>query len=301
MNKEISKEKFRKINVSNDEIDIKYSYSIKNNIIRTFKSNKLALICLILLVLITLVSIFAPVITKFDPNEQDVLNKLSPPSRTHLFGTDELGRDYFTRTIYGGRISLSVGFLSMILSTLIGTIIGLISGFYGGKIDTLLMRFTDVFLTLPSFLLIVVINTILPSNVYSMIIILGLFEWSQIARVVRAETISLKESEFIVASRHLGASKSYIILKHILPNIIPTIIVGSTLAVARAILTESSLSFLGVGIQLPKASWGTLLRGAQSYIITNPYLAIYPGVFIVITVISFNVMGDAIRSAVSRN
>lgn len=293
----ISKDSFNWIEIENKDEDIVYNHSIFRNIVNVFKTNKLALVYLVILISIIIISVFAPSITKYNPDEQDLLNKLAKPSIEHLFGTDELGRDYFTRTLYGGRISLTVGFLSMILSTIIGVIIGTISGYYEGAIDAILMRLTDAFLTLPSFLLIVVINTIFPPNVMSMVIILGLFEWCQIARVVRAEVLSLKSREYILASRHLGGSDLYIIIKHILPNMVPTIIVASSLAVARAILTESSLSFLGVGVQLPKASWGTMLRGAQSFIMTNPFLAIFPGLFIVSTVMSFNVIGDTFRSA----
>lgn len=291
----IKESSFNKVDIKPQEEEVEYKHSLVKDIINVFKKNKLAIVCLIMLLIITFLAVFAPILTPYGPNDQDVLNKLAPISKEHVFGTDELGRDYYTRSLYGGRISLSVGFLSMIISTFIGMIIGTVSGYFGGTIDTLLMRFTDIFLTLPSFLLIVVINTIFPPNLTSMIIILGLFEWCQVARVVRAEVLSLKEREFILASKRLGASSYFIITKHIIPNMIPTIIVASSLAVARAILTESSLSFLGVGVQLPAASWGTLLRGAQSYIMTNPSLAIYPGVFIVLTVLSFNVIGDALR------
>lgn len=291
----LNENSFKKVDKVTINEETTYTHSLIKDILREFKKNKLALVCLAILTIITLMSILAPYIVNYGPNEQDVLNKLAPASRDHIFGTDELGRDYFSRSLYGGRISLSVGFLSMIISTFIGILVGTISGYYGGAIDSILMRFTDIFLTLPSFLLIVVINTIFPPNLISMIIILGLFEWCQIARVIRAEVMSLKEREFILASKHLGASSIYILKKHILPNIVPSIIVASSLAVARAILTESSLSFLGVGVQLPAASWGTLLRGAQAYILTSPSLAIYPGIFIVLTVLSFNVIGDAFR------
>lgn len=291
----LNENSFKKVDKVTINEETTYTHSLIKDILREFKKNKLALVCLAILTIITIMSILAPYIVNYGPNEQDVLNKLAPASRDHIFGTDELGRDYFSRSLYGGRISLSVGFLSMIISTFIGILVGTISGYYGGAIDSILMRFTDIFLTLPSFLLIVVINTIFPPNLISMIIILGLFEWCQIARVIRAEVMSLKEREFILASKHLGASSIYILKKHILPNIVPSIIVASSLAVARAILTESSLSFLGVGVQLPAASWGTLLRGAQAYILTSPSLAIYPGIFIVLTVLSFNVIGDAFR------
>lgn len=185
----------------------------------------------------------------------------------------------------------------MIMSTTIGTIIGTVSGYVGGKTDAFLMRFTDVFMSVPSFLLMVVINALFPPKVWSMIIILGLFEWCQIARITRAETLTLKERDYVLAAKHLGANHKQIIFKHIIPNMSSSIIVAGSLAVANAILTESALSFMGLGVQLPKASWGTMLQGAQTYIMDNPTLAVFPGIFIVLTVFSFNILGDALRNA----
>ena len=254
------------------------------------------MLCSIILLLIILASVFAP-FSPYDPDKQDLMQKLMPPSREHWFGTDELGRDYFTRALYGGRISLSVGFLSMLLSTIIGTVIGTVSGYMGGKTDMFLMRFTDIFMSVPSFLFMVVINSMFPPKVWSMVIILGLFEWCQIARITRAETLSLRERDFVLASKHLGASHARIIFGHIIPNMSSSVIVAGSLAVARAILTESALSFMGLGVQLPKASWGTMLQGAQVYIMDMPLLAVFPGVFVVLTVFSFNILGDALRNA----
>jgi len=250
----------------------------------------------VILAIIIIASLLAP-LCPYDPDEQDVLSKLQPPSTKHWFGMDELGRDYFTRALYGGRISLTVGFLSMIMSVVIGTVIGTVSGYMGGKVDAFLMRFTDIFMSVPSFLLMVVINALFPPKVYSMVIILGLFEWCQIARITRAETLSLKERDFVLAAKHLGASNVRIMFRHIVPNMSSSIIVAGSLAVARAILTESTLSFMGLGVQLPKASWGTMLQGAQVYIMDTPWLAVFPGIFIVATVMSFNILGDALRNA----
>lgn len=266
------------------------------DILLSLKENKLAMFCAILLVIITLMAVLAP-LSPYDPDAQDVMSVLQKPSAQHWFGTDELGRDYFTRALYGGRISLSVGFLSMLLSTAIGTLIGTVSGYMGGKVDGFLMRFTDIFMSVPSMMLMVVINALFPPKVYSMIIILGLFEWCQIARITRAETLTLKERDFVLAAKHLGASHGEIIFKHIIPNMSSSIIVAGSLAVARAILTESALSFVGLGVQLPKASWGTMLQSAQMYMTDVPTLAVFPGVFIVLTVFSFNILGDALRNA----
>ena len=293
---EIQNDSFQRVKKEEKKISAKYSRGLIGDVIQSLKENKLAIICTMILLLILISAVIAP-LSPYDPDKQDVMQKLLSPSSKHWFGTDELGRDYFTRALYGGRISLSVGFLSMLLSTTIGTLIGTISGYMGGKIDMLLMRFTDIFMSVPSFLLMVVINSLFPPKVYSMIIILGLFEWCQIARITRAETLSLKEKDFVIASRHLGAGHFEIIFKHIIPNMTSSIIVAGSLAVARAILTESALSFMGLGVQLPKASWGTMLQGAQVYIVEMPTLAIFAGLFIVLTVLSFNVIGDALRNA----
>ena len=262
-----------------------------------FKKNKLALVSLVFMAVVILFAVFAPMFSPYTYDGQDLTCRNALPNAAHWFGTDELGRDYFTRTLYGGRISLAVGFLSMIMSTAIGTILGTVSGYVGGKTDAFIMRFTDIFMSVPSFLLMVVINALFPPKVWSMIIILGLFEWCQIARITRAETLTLKERDFVLAAKHLGADHKEIIFKHIIPNMSSSIIVAASLAVAHAILTESALSFMGLGVQLPKASWGTMLQSAQVYIMDRPTLAIFPGIFIVLTVFSFNILGDALRNA----
>ncbi len=288
--------RFERIKVEEENTAAKYERGLVGDILLSLKENKLAMFCAVLLAMIILMAVLAP-LTPYDPDAQDVTAILQKPSSQHWFGTDELGRDYFTRALYGGRISLSVGFLSMLLSTAIGTLIGTVSGYMGGKVDGFLMRFTDIFMSVPSMMLMVVINALFPPKVYSMIIILGLFEWCQIARITRAETLTLKERDFVLAAKHLGASHGEIIFKHIIPNMSSSIIVAGSLAVARAILTESALSFVGLGVQLPKASWGTMLQSAQMYMTDVPTLAIFPGIFIVLTVFSFNILGDALRNA----
>lgn len=293
---QVTKNSFQRTKAVEQSVAADYDRGLLKNALRALRENKLAMLCAFVLCFIIVITICAP-LSPYDPDEQDFLQKLLPPSKEHWFGTDELGRDYFTRALYGGRISLSVGLLSMLLSTTIGTIIGTVSGYVGGKVDSLLMRFTDTFMSVPSFLLMVVINSLFPPNVYSMIIILGLFEWCQIARITRAEALSLKERDFVLASKHLGVSDMQIIFQHIIPNMSSSIIVAASLAVARAILTESALSFMGIGVQLPMASWGTMLQGAQVYITDVPTLAVFPGIFIVLTVFSFNILGDALRNA----
>lgn len=288
--------RFERVKATEQNTAARYERGLASDIFRSVMGNKLAMFCALILMLIIIVSLLAP-LSPYDPDQQDFVNILQPPSLKHWFGTDELGRDYFTRSLYSGRISLSVGFLAMLLSTFIGIIIGTISGFKGGKTDVILMRFTDIFMSVPSMMLMVVINALFPPKVYSMIIILGLFEWCQIARITRAEALSLKQRDFIMAARQLGTSEGNIILKHIIPNMSSSIIVAGTLAVARAILSESALSFVGLGVQLPKASWGTMLQSAQDYILDKPMLAVFPGLFIVATVFSFNILGDTLRTA----
>ena len=288
--------RFARVKISEENTAAKYERGLWGDILHTLKGNKMAMGCVVILCTIALMAILAP-LSPYDPDAQDFTAILQKPSAQHWFGTDELGRDYFTRALYGGRISLTVGFLSMLLSITIGTLIGTFSGYMGGKVDTLLMRFTDLFMSVPSMMLMVVINAIFPPKLYSMIIILGLFEWCQVARITRAETLALKERDFVLAAKHLGGSHKRIIFKHIIPNMSSSIIVAGSLSVARAILTESALSFMGLGVQLPKASWGTMLQSAQMYMTDVPTLAVFPGIFIVLTVFSFNILGDALRVA----
>ena len=236
-------------------------------------------------------------LSPYDPNKLDLANKFAEPSLQHPFGCDEFGRDYLTRSLYGGRVSLLVGFAAMLVTVFIGTAIGIFSGYIGGKLDMLLMRFTDIFLALPSMLLMVVLNTVLKPGMTTLILVLSLFSWASVARITRAETMSLKERDFVLASKNLGANSMLIAVEHILPNILGPLIVAASLGVANAILTESSLSFLGLGISIPHASWGSMLQAAQAYILDKPMLAVYPGMLILFTVLSFNILGDVLRSA----
>ena len=196
----MDKNSFLRVQKEETRISANYERGLLKDVLISLKENKLAMCCSVILLLILLVAVFAP-LSPYDPDKQELTNQLARPSAEHWFGTDELGRDYFTRALYGGRISLSVGFLSMVLSTVIGTVIGTVSGYMGGKTDAFLMRFTDIFMSVPSFLLMVVINSLFPPKVWSMIVILGLFEWCQIARITRAETLSLKERDFVLASK----------------------------------------------------------------------------------------------------
>lgn len=270
--------------------------SVWKDIWKELRKNKVAMISLILLIILIIAVLLAP-LSPYDPYKLDVSQKLQGISSRHWFGTDEYGRDYFTRTLYGGRVSLLVGFMSMLMTVVIGTSLGVFSGYVGGKIDMLLMSFTDIFLALPSMLLMVILNTFLKPGLPTLIVVLSLFSWASVARITRAETMSLKERDFVVATQNLGASNFRVIVKHIIPNILGPVIVAASLSVANAILMESSLSFLGLGVQIPRASWGSMLQGAQAHILDYPMLAVFPGVMILITVLSFNLLGDILRNA----
>jgi len=269
---------------------------LKDNLKYQLKENKLGIISIAIIIILSLASMLA-FLSPYDPNRIDVMNRLASPSKSHIFGTDDMGRDYFTRALYGGRVSLTVGFLSMIISTVIGTIVGTISGYFGGKVDSSIMRAIDILMSIPTFFLILILNAYLKPGIQNIIIIIGLFSWMGIARIVRAETISVKEREYVMYSKVIGEKPSAIIVKHIVPNIFPTVIVASTLNIANAILTESSLSFFGLGVRQPDSSWGSMLKYAQGYIGEAPHLAIFPGVLILLTVLSFNVLGDIFRVA----
>lgn len=269
--------------------------NLKKNLIAGFKSNKLAVAGLVMICILVVVSILAP-LYPVDPNEMNASEMLQGPSLAHPFGTDNLGRDYLARCIYGGRVSLLIGFLAMLLSTAIGVAVGTISGFVGGKVDVVLMRIVDALMSIPTFLIMIVMNAYFSSGVTTVVLIIGFLSWMSTARIVRGETLSLKERDYVVYSRISGESKGKIILRHIIPNTMPTIIVSATINVAQAILIESSLSFFGLGVVPPTASWGTMLNVAQGYLTTQPYLAIFPGVLILLTVISFNYLGEVLRN-----
>lgn len=266
------------------------------NIKSQFKQQKLGIAALIVLGLFALVSIFA-FLSPHDPNYMDVTARLISPNVKHWFGTDDNGRDYLTRVLYGGRVSLSVGFLAMFVAVLIGTSVGAVSGYFGGWIDNLLMRFVDVLMAIPSFFLMLILNAYMKPSIPTLVIIIGLLSWMSISRIVRAQTLSVKEREYVQYARVSGQSSFKIITKHIIPSILPTIIVAATINIASAILMESSLSFLGLGVQQPNSSWGSMLNNAQGYMSDAPYMAIFPGILILITVLSFNFIGDVLRAA----
>ena len=258
------------------------------------KHDKAAVISLILLGIIILFALLAPFLP-MEPNATDIANRLKEPSLTHWFGTDEVGRDYFARVIYGGRVSLIVAFLAMLTSLTIGVAAGTIAGLTGGIVDMILMRIVDILHSIPWMVLVTVVSIFLKPGIQSIILVICLFTWMEIARLVRAETLSLKEREFILYAGFSGVGKWKIIISHIIPSVFPTIIVAATTSMANAIMTESSLSFLGVGIQQPMSSWGSLLQNAQGTMQNSFHMALIPGLLIIITIFAFNKLGNLLR------
>ena len=265
------------------------------NVIYEFKHNKQAMFAAIYLCIVILISIFVVFVPNLDPNAIDVTNQLQPPSAAHWFGTDNMGRDYFARVLYGGRISLVVGVLAMLTCIVFGVIIGTVSGYFGGLVDSILMRLVDVFQSIPWIIMVTVVGIVFKKGLFSIIFVIGLFSWMPIARLVRSEVLSSKEREYVQYDRFIGVRSLTVMLKHVLPSVFPTIITAATAAIANAIMTESSLSFLGLGIQQPMSSWGSLLQQAQQYLQMAPYMAILPGILIILTVYSFNKLGDVLR------
>ena len=289
-------EDFSKIERENKEISVSYDRGFFHHVKKALGENKIAAVCLVVLCVIITAALMAP-LSSVDPDYMDVMNKMAGPSKEHWFGTDELGRDSFTRALYGSRVSLLVGFATMVVSVTAGTCVGAISGYAGGKIDIILMRIVDMFQSVPSLLMIIVIFSFVPNNMVTLVLMLALFSWTGVARIVRAQTLTLKERDFVIAAKTLGVSHVKIILKHIIPNMTTQIIVAASLSIAGAILDESALRYLGYGVALPKASWGSMLQNAQQYILYDPLLALIPGMFILLTVLCFNILGDALQYA----
>ena len=262
-----------------------------------FFSDKGMWLSAIFLILIVIASI-AVGFSEIDPEAIDVMNMLQGPSKEHWFGTDELGRDYFARVLHGARVSLIVGVLAMVTSVVIGVTIGMISGYFGGIIDSICMRIVDVFCAIPWIIMVTVVSLLFKKGLVSIIIVIGCFSWMEIARLVRTETLSAKNREYVQYAELIGIPKFEIIVKHVLPTILPVIITAATSAIANAIMVESSMSFLGIGIQQPMSSWGSLLQMAKANLSKAPYMAFIPGLLIVLTISSFNKLGDLLRSYV---
>ncbi len=262
-----------------------------------FSKNKLALTGSAIVLSLLVVSIFAPWIAPYDPGAIDLKHVLAPPSAQHWFGTDQLGRGVLSRMIWGARISLKVGFVATGLAILIGMLLGAVAGYYGGWIDTLIMRFVDIMLCFPTFFLILAVIAFLEPSIWNIMLVIGLTGWMGVTRLVRADFISLRERDFVRAARAIGAADARIIFLHILPNALASILVAATLGIAGAILTESALSFLGIGVQPPTPSWGNILTAGKDNIDIAWWLSLYPGLAILITVVGYNLLGEGIRDA----
>ena len=262
-----------------------------------FFKNKMAVAGSIVVMLLFTVSLLAPWIAPYDPSTIDLKHVLAPPSFGHPLGTDQLGRDVLSRMIWGARISLKVGFVATGIAMLIGTILGAASGYYGRWVDAIIMRFVDIMLCFPTFFLILAVIAILEPSIWNIMIVIGLTGWMGITRLVRADFISLKERDFVSAARVIGASDFRIIFVHILHNAMASVLVATTLGIAGAILTESALSFLGIGVQPPIPSWGNILTAGKDNIDIAWWLSLYPGLAILITVLGYNLLGEGIRDS----
>lgn len=268
---------------------------------RQFQRHRLAFISLWVLAVLCLMALFAEQIAPYNPNDIDpraagvTRGYPQPPTTAHLLGTDDFNRDLFSRALYGMRISLAVGLLSMVVGLSVGITVGAISGYIGGLIDAILMRIVDVFLSVPSFVLFLALNAILQPSIWNIVLIIGMFSWMDVARLVRAEFMSLKQREFVLAAHAIGVSPSRMVIRHLLPNTLAPIIVTATLAVPSAILSESALSFVGLGVPPPDASLGSMLQDAKAWLNVAWWMWLVPGTLISLIVLAFNFMGDGLR------
>jgi peptide/nickel transport system permease protein len=261
------------------------------------RRNRLAMLGGSVVSLLLVISLLAPLLSAYHPSAINAWEVLQPPTWQHWFGTDELGRDVLARVLFGARISLKVGFVAVGIAVFLGTIVGLLAGYYGGWLDAVLMRLVDIMLCFPSFFLILAVIAFLQPSIWIIMAVIGLTGWMGVARLVRAEVLTIREMEYILAARCIGCSDLRIITRHILPNALSPVLVAATLGVAGAILTESALSFLGIGVQPPTPSWGNILTSGKDYIEFAWWLSLFPGLAILITVLSYNLLGEGIRDA----
>lgn len=266
-------------------------------LLRSFRRNRLAVFGLVLLTLVVLGALLGPLVSPYDVVAQDIGSRLQAPSLAHPMGTDELGRDTLTRVLAGGRVSLAVGALATAVALAFGVLVGALAGFFRGWVDVVLMRLVDLMLSLPDLFLLILASALFGPRFLTIVIIVGLVRWMNVARLTRASFLSLREREFVEAARALGVRRRKVVTRHLLPNAMSPIIVAGTLGVASAIMAESTLSFLGLGLQPPTASWGSMLQDAQAQIFTSPWLAVFPGLMIVVTVLAINMVGDGLRDA----
>lgn len=280
---------------SEDGVDVE---TLSGDVLRAFWKNRAALVGLVVVGIIALLALGAPWLLPGDPYAIDLDLRNLPPSWDHWFGTDHYGRDLFTRVVYGARISLVIGLIPAFLSTCIGSVLGVVSGFYGGRTDFWIMRLADVVLAFPSLLLAMAIMYTLGASLFNIFIALSVVGWASTSRIVRSQTLALKEKEFVEAARALGVSRGKTVFRHILPNCLPNIVVVFTMSIPAAIMQEAGLSFLGVGAQPPTPSWGLLVSQGKEFIFSAPWVAILPGVAILVLVLAFNFMGDGLRDAI---
>lgn len=295
--KQTSEELENTVNNTEEEL-VKIPQGSWRDIWYSLKGNKRAMLGLAFIVLLIIIALLADVIAPYGMREQNLSNALQFPNAQHWLGTDDLGRDVLTRIIYGTRVSLTVGAVSVMLSLVVGAVLGILAGFYQGWVDTLIMRICDILLSIPSILLAIAIVASLGSSMPNMILAIGISGIPVFARIIRASVMAEKEKEYIQASRALGAVDSRIIFKNIIPNILSPVIVQSSMGIASAILSAVGLGFIGLGLEASIAEWGTMLSAGRGYIRTHYYLTLYPGLVIVLTVLAFNLLGDGIRDAI---
>jgi len=264
---------------------------------KALSRNRLALVGGVIVLFLAALAILTPALAPWDPNRPDVKKSLAPPSRTHLLGTDQLGRDVFSRMLYGSRVSLAVGFVSVGIAAAIGIVLGSLAGYNGGMVDGFVMRLVDLMLVFPRFFLLLAVLAFLTPSIWTIMAVIGLTGWMGVTRLVRAEFLSLKEREFVVWSQNVGATGFRVIWRHILPNALAPVLVAMTLGIPAAILTESGLSFLGIGVPPPHATWGNILNEGKETIEIGWWLSVYPGLAILVTVLSYNLLGEGIRDA----
>ncbi|MBL7177236.1 MAG: ABC transporter permease [Desulfobacteraceae bacterium] len=267
----------------------------RRKLCRTFKNNKTAVVGAVIALVVLLTAVFAFLISPYDPIDMDVFHRLTPPERSHPLGTDEYGRDVLSRIIWGTQISLTVGFFSVLLGMIMGTAMGVVAGYTGGKTDTLIMRMVDVLLSFPTLITAIMIAAILGSGLVKLIITIGIVFAPRFARLTYGPTLAVKEMEYVHAAKVIGASSFRIIIWHILPNIFGEVMVAGTLWMGTAIMTEASLSFLGLGVSPPTPTWGNLIRSGIDVLANAPWLSLFPGLSILITVLAFNMIGDGLR------
>ena len=264
---------------------------------RTFVRNRLAVGGGIVVSFLVALAVLAPLLAPWDPNKPDTRRILTPPSPSHPLGTDQIGRDVLSRVLYGARVSLAVGFVSVGIATIIGVLLGAVAGYRGGLVDAAIMRVVDLMLVFPRFFLLLAVLAFLKPSIWTIMVVIGLSGWMGVARLVRAEFLTLREREFVVWSESIGASAARVVFRHILPNALAPVLVAMTLGIPAAILTESGLSFLGLGVQPPYATWGNILTDGKDALEIAWWMTLYPGLAILITVLSYNLLGEGIRDA----